>query len=106
VTSAAKVASLEDTVAWRDEERRAGRRVVFTNGCFDILHVGHVRCLAEARRQALGPARVAAQAGRHAAGADLEDPTERVLVGARPVDRRAHARVGLGIQREELRALA
>lgn len=28
---------------------RAGRRVVFTNGCFDILHVGHVRYLQDAR---------------------------------------------------------
>lgn len=30
--------------------RAAGRRLVFTNGCFDILHVGHVRYLAAARR--------------------------------------------------------
>ena len=29
--------------------RRAGRCIVFTNGCFDILHVGHVRYLREAR---------------------------------------------------------
>ena len=32
-----------------DEARRAGKRVVFTNGCFDLLHVGHVRYLAAAR---------------------------------------------------------
>ena len=31
--------------------REAGVRVVFTNGCFDILHAGHVRYLAEARAQ-------------------------------------------------------
>ncbi len=31
--------------------KRAGRKVVFTNGCFDILHVGHVRYLKEARAQ-------------------------------------------------------
>ncbi len=30
---------------------RSGRKVVFTNGCFDILHVGHVRYLKEARAQ-------------------------------------------------------
>lgn len=30
---------------------RSGKKVVFTNGCFDILHVGHVRYLQEARRQ-------------------------------------------------------
>lgn len=29
--------------------REAGQRVVFTNGCFDILHAGHVRYLEEAR---------------------------------------------------------
>ena len=31
--------------------RAAGARVVFTNGCFDILHAGHVRYLASARAQ-------------------------------------------------------
>lgn len=30
--------------------RRQGKRVVFTNGCFDILHPGHVRYLRAARR--------------------------------------------------------
>jgi rfaE bifunctional protein nucleotidyltransferase chain/domain len=30
--------------------RRRGERVVFTNGCFDLLHVGHVRSLEQARR--------------------------------------------------------
>lgn len=29
--------------------QRAGQKVVFTNGCFDILHIGHVRYLEEAR---------------------------------------------------------
>ena len=31
--------------------RLAGRRVVFTNGCFDLLHVGHLRTLQWARQQ-------------------------------------------------------
>jgi D-beta-D-heptose 7-phosphate kinase/D-beta-D-heptose 1-phosphate adenosyltransferase len=31
--------------------RARGRRVVFTNGCFDLLHVGHVRAFEEARAQ-------------------------------------------------------
>ena len=35
-------------------DKRNGRRVVFTNGCFDLLHPGHVRLLEEAR--ALGDA--------------------------------------------------
>lgn len=32
-------------------KERQGRKIVFTNGCFDILHVGHVRYLQEARAQ-------------------------------------------------------
>ena len=33
----------------RESLRAGGRRLVFTNGCFDLLHVGHVRYLAQAR---------------------------------------------------------
>lgn len=33
-----------------DVERRRGKRIVFTNGCFDLLHVGHVKYLQKARR--------------------------------------------------------
>jgi cytidyltransferase-like protein len=33
-------------------ERQAGRRVALANGCFDVLHVGHVRLLAEAMEHA------------------------------------------------------
>ncbi len=36
-------------MAWREELGRQGRRVVFTNGVFDILHPGHVRYLTAAR---------------------------------------------------------
>ena len=36
-------------VAWREELGRQGKRVVFTNGVFDILHPGHVRYLTTAR---------------------------------------------------------
>ena len=32
-----------------DDARQAGRRVVLTNGVFDLLHVGHARLLAECR---------------------------------------------------------
>jgi len=32
-----------------DELKRSGKRIVFTNGCFDLLHPGHTRYLSEAR---------------------------------------------------------
>lgn len=40
----------EGLVAFVREQRAAGRRIVFTNGVFDILHPGHVRYLQAARR--------------------------------------------------------
>ncbi|HNV01836.1 MAG TPA: D-glycero-beta-D-manno-heptose 1-phosphate adenylyltransferase [Vicinamibacterales bacterium] len=44
-----RVASREEAVAWREALGREGKRVVFTNGVFDILHPGHVRYLTRAR---------------------------------------------------------
>lgn len=41
---------LERAIEVVHELRRQGKRVVLTNGCFDLLHPGHVRLLAEARR--------------------------------------------------------
>src|SRR5262249_6629066 len=35
-----------------DSRRRLGQRIAFTNGCFDVLHAGHVQYLQEARAQA------------------------------------------------------
>ena len=43
--AAGKVVSLEALVAVLAPERRLGRKVVFTNGCYDLLHVGHLRLL-------------------------------------------------------------
>jgi D-beta-D-heptose 7-phosphate kinase/D-beta-D-heptose 1-phosphate adenosyltransferase len=42
---------LAELLAERRSWRAAGRRVVFTNGCFDLLHAGHVRLLEAARAQ-------------------------------------------------------
>ncbi|WP_225853361.1 D-glycero-beta-D-manno-heptose 1-phosphate adenylyltransferase [Micromonospora sp. AMSO1212t] len=39
----------DELAALVDEHRQAGRSVVFTNGCFDVLHPGHVRYLTQAR---------------------------------------------------------
>jgi len=43
------VLSLHEAAALVERERRAGRTVVFTNGVFDLLHVGHLRYLKYAR---------------------------------------------------------
>ena len=47
-----KVLPLPSLLADLDRRRKAGQKVAFTNGCFDVLHAGHVQYLAEARRQA------------------------------------------------------
>jgi D-beta-D-heptose 7-phosphate kinase/D-beta-D-heptose 1-phosphate adenosyltransferase len=44
-----KIVTVEALVARLDKMRRSGKKVVFTNGCFDILHVGHTSYLAAAR---------------------------------------------------------
>lgn len=44
-----KILELKDLVVTLKSLRVSGKRIVFTNGCFDILHVGHVRYLGEAR---------------------------------------------------------
>ena len=44
-----KILSLEELLRERQGLRAAGKIVVFTNGVFDLLHVGHVRYLAQAR---------------------------------------------------------
>jgi D-beta-D-heptose 7-phosphate kinase/D-beta-D-heptose 1-phosphate adenosyltransferase len=44
-----RILSREEAVAFRRELRSRGERLVFTNGCFDLLHAGHVRYLNAAR---------------------------------------------------------
>ncbi len=44
-----KIWGRSDLVAHLEQERQAGKKIVFTNGCFDLLHVGHLRYLAAAR---------------------------------------------------------
>jgi rfaE bifunctional protein nucleotidyltransferase chain/domain len=44
-----KLKSLDDMIRIRQEMREQGRKLVFTNGCFDILHLGHIRYLNAAR---------------------------------------------------------
>jgi len=49
-----QILTLAAALAWRQTLREAGRTLVFTNGHFDLLHVGHARYLQAAR--ALGDA--------------------------------------------------
>lgn len=47
----AKIVTAGKLISALDKTRQAGKKIVFTNGCFDILHVGHVRYLAAARSE-------------------------------------------------------
>ena len=47
----AKVLSREDLAARATSWRLAGKRIVFTNGCFDLLHAGHLSLLNGAAKQ-------------------------------------------------------
>jgi len=74
-----KYLSAERAAAIASEMRATARKLVFTNGCFDLLHVGHVRYLQAAR--ALGDALLVAING---------DESVRVLKGeGRPLNREA-----------------
>ena len=46
-----EVLSLEDALRRRASARARGQTFVFTNGCFDLIHPGHVALLREARKQ-------------------------------------------------------
>ncbi len=45
-----KIIPLERAIELVSELKHQGKRVVFTNGCFDLLHPGHTRYLTEARK--------------------------------------------------------
>jgi len=51
-TAPSKIATFAEVEARVEEARRAGKTVALANGCFDVLHVGHVRYLQGARREA------------------------------------------------------
>ena len=106
-----KIVSWDKLSEWRSAVRTAGKRLVVTNGCFDLLHLGHVSYLETARnlgdallvgvnsdaavRQLKGPGRpVNAEGDRAAVLAALasvdgvcifaEDTATRFLAAARP----------------------
>ncbi len=45
-----KIVAREQLRSWRETIARSGKSLVVTNGCFDLLHVGHVTYLEQARR--------------------------------------------------------
>lgn len=47
--AASKILPLNALARKVEAHRRRGKRIVFTNGCFDLLHVGHVRYLRQAK---------------------------------------------------------
>jgi len=49
MTTRDKIISLKQAVALRAALRRTGKKAVFTNGCFDIIHAGHITALETAR---------------------------------------------------------
>ncbi len=48
-TSDSHIKTLEEITLLSQELKNRGKKIVFTNGCFDILHVGHVKYLEEAK---------------------------------------------------------
>ncbi len=84
MNTAEKILSLEALAARLEEHRRRGERIVLANGCFDLLHVGHVRYLAGARQE--GDVLVVA--------VNSDASTRRLKGPGRPVlDERARARL-------------
>jgi len=74
--SAAKIVTAAELARVRDAFAAEGKNLVFTNGCFDLLHVGHIRYLQAARK--LGDALAVAVNG---------DASVRILKGpTRPVN--------------------
>ncbi len=71
----APLLDLDEAVRLAESWRREGKRLVLANGCFDLLHVGHVRYLNEAR--ALGDALLV--------GVNGDDSVSRLKGPGRPV---------------------
>ena len=70
-----KVLTLDRLLARVTTWRCSGERVVFTNGCFDILHIGHIRLLEQARRTG----------NRLIVGLNSDDSVRRLKGASRPI---------------------
>lgn len=72
---AAKILGRAALLQWRRLQTHEGRKVVFTNGCFDVLHRGHIELLKRARRE--GDVLVV--------GINSDDSVRRLKGAARPL---------------------
>jgi len=84
-----KIKAKEDIRRIVDNLKAKGKRIVFTNGCFDLLHVGHIRYLEEAK--ALGDILVV--------GINSDQSVRRIKGSYRPIlpeEERAEILSGLG----------
>jgi D-beta-D-heptose 7-phosphate kinase/D-beta-D-heptose 1-phosphate adenosyltransferase len=77
--AAEKVLSLDALRARATAWRSAGQRIVFTNGCFDLLHIGHITLLEDARREG---DRLVVGINSDASVSELKGPS-RPIVGER-----------------------
>jgi D-beta-D-heptose 7-phosphate kinase/D-beta-D-heptose 1-phosphate adenosyltransferase len=77
--AASRMMTLDRLAVFVSQQRAAGRRIVFTNGVFDLLHPGHVRYLQEAR--ALGDLLIV--------GLNADESVRRNKGPARPVNPQA-----------------
>ncbi len=88
-----KIKDLQAAKAQVEAWKRQGKRVVFTNGCFDLLHLGHVDYLEKARN--LGDALVV--------GLNTDDSVSRFKGPQRPIqDQQSRARVMAALQPVDL----
>lgn len=80
-----RVEGLKKITAWKDQ----GKEVVFTNGCFDILHLGHVDYLEKAREKG----------DRLILGLNSDDSVSRLKGESRPINKvEARARLLAALQ--------
>ena len=68
--------TLEELLSILQEERKKGKKIVFTNGCFDIIHAGHVDYLERAKK--LGDILVV--------GLNSDDSVKRIKGKKRPIN--------------------
>lgn len=89
---ARKILPLDQLVAALATRRESGQRIAFTNGCFDLLHKGHVEYLEEARAQAdllvVGLNSDKSVRGLKGSGRPIQDEGARatVLAGLQAID--------------------